>query len=92
MVLERLVKLLFQEDNQATIQIPNTENPTLRHVSRTHRVNVPWSCEECKNPKEAELAHCKTDATAADLCTKALTHPIKWQALLDMIGTKTYST
>ena len=41
MVLERLLRLLFQEGNQATIQILKIQkNPTLRHLNRTHRVNV----------------------------------------------------
>ena len=46
MVLERSVKLKFQEDNQAIIQILKTsKNPALRHLSRTHRVNISWLCE-----------------------------------------------
>ena len=39
MVLQRPVRLIFQEDNQATIQILTQKNPTLRHLNRTHRVN-----------------------------------------------------
>ena len=45
MVLERPMELVFQEDNQATIQILKIQkNPTLRHLNRTHRVNVSWLC------------------------------------------------
>ena len=87
MVLGRPVKLLFQEDNQATIQILKTQkNPTLRHLNRTHRVNISWLCEVFRNLKEVELTYCKTDAMAADIFTKAFTNPIKWQAALDLIG------
>ena len=50
MVLERPVRLFFQENN-----------PTLRHLNRTHRVNVSWLCEIFKNLKEVELRCCKTD-------------------------------
>ena len=69
LVLERPVKLLFQEDNQATIQILNT-NPALRHLSRTRRVNVSWLCEVFKNLREVELVYCKSDAMAADIFTR----------------------
>ena len=56
MVLERPTKLVFQEDNQATIQVLKIQkNPTLRHLNRTHRVNVSWLCEVFRNLKEVEL-------------------------------------
>ena len=89
MVFERSVKLKFQEDNQATIQILKTsKNPALRHLSRTHRVNISWLCEVFKDLKEVELVYCKSDEQAADILTKAFTNPIKWQAALDLIGIK----
>ena len=87
MVLERPTKLVFQEDNQATIQILKTQkNPTLRHLNRTHRVNVSWLCEVFRNLKEVELKYCKTGEMAADIFTKAFTNPIKWNAALELIG------
>ena len=87
MVLERPTKLVFQEDNQATIQILKTQkNPTLRHLNRTHRVNVSWLCEVFKNLNEAEPKYCKTDEMAAGIFAKAFTNPIKWNAALDLIG------
>ena len=87
MVLERPTKLVFQEDNQATIQILKAQkNPTLRHLNGTHRVNVSWLCEVFKNLDEVEVKYCKTDEMAADIFTKAFTNPIKWNAALDLIG------
>ena len=87
MVLERPIKLVFQEGSQATIQILKTQkNPTLRHLNRTHRVNVSWLCEVFKNLKEVALKCCKTDEIAADIFTKAFTNPSKWSAALDIIG------
>ena len=88
-VLGRPVKLKFQEDNQATIQILKTaKNPTLRHLNRTHRVNISWLCEVFRDLDEVELVYCKTDDQAADILTKAFTNPIKWKAALDLIGIK----
>ena len=87
MVLERPTKLVFQEDDQATLQILKTQkNPTLRHRNRTHRVNVSWLCEVFRNLKEVELKYCKTDEMAADIFTKAFTNPIKWNAALNLVG------
>ena len=87
MVLERPIKLVFQEDNQATIQILKTQkNPTLRHLNRTRRVNISWLCEVFKNLKEVERTYGKTDEMAADIFTKAFTNPIKWNAALDLTG------
>ena len=87
MVLERSTKLVFQEDNQATIQILKIQkNPTLSHLNRTHRVNVSWLCEVFRNLNEVELKYCKTDEMAADIFTKAFTNPIKWNAALDLRG------
>ena len=63
------------EDNQATIQILKTrKNPTLRHLNRTHRVNVSWLCEVFTNLNEVELRYCKTDEMAVDIFTKAFTY------------------
>ena len=87
MVLERSTKSVLQENNQATIQILKIQkNPTLRHLNRTHRVNVSWLCEVFRILMEVELKYWKTDEMAADLFTKAFTNPIKWNAALDVIG------
>ena len=87
MVLERPMKLVFQEDNQATIQILKVQrNPTLRHLNRTHRVNVAWLCGVFKNLKEVGFKYCKADEMAADIFAKAFTNPIKWNAALELIG------
>ena len=86
-VLERPTKRVFQEDNQATIQILKTQkNPTLRHLNRTHRVNVSWLCEVFRILDEVELKYCKADEMAADIFTDAFTNHIKWNAALDLLG------
>ena len=42
-VLGRKVALDLIEDNESTVQILKTgKNPTMRHMSRTHGVNVMW--------------------------------------------------
>ena len=45
-ILQRKVQATLLEDNQATMQILKSgKNPALRHVSRTHRVNLAWISE-----------------------------------------------
>ena len=42
-VLGRRIALDLIEDNESTVQIIKTgKNPTMRHMSRTHGVNVMW--------------------------------------------------
>ena len=46
-VLERKVTLLFQEDNAAAIRIIETgKTATIRHLGRTHRVDLAWLHEQ----------------------------------------------
>ena len=46
--LQREVLLELMEDNQSTIQIIKTgRNPTMRHMTRTHGVNVSWLHDCC---------------------------------------------
>ena len=86
-ILERPTKLVFQEDNQATIQMLKTQkNPTLHHLNRTYRVNLSWLCEVFRDLNEVELKYGKTDEMAADIFTKAFTDPIKWNAALGLKG------
>ena len=81
------MRLLFQEDNQATLQILKTQKtPISRCPNRTHRVNVSWLCEVLKHLNEVALKYCKTDEMAAAIFTKAFTNPIKWNAALELIG------
>eukprot|EP00972_Heterocapsa_arctica_P030287 4459914-Heterocapsa_arctica.AAC.1 len=81
------IKLTFQEDNKATIQILNTGKiPTLRRLDRTHRVDVCWLSEVFNDRKEIDLVYCETDKQAADIFTKALNNPIQLEGAVSNIG------
>ena len=47
------------EDNEAVIKmIIKGRSPTMRHVSRTHRVALDWSCDRINlGPKNSNLLH-----------------------------------
>ncbi len=85
-ILNRDVRLTLQGDNTATIAIIKSgKSPTLRHISRTHRVNLRWLHDVlCSGAYGIEYV--KTDLQAADIFTKPFTNHAKWLAVLALIG------
>ena len=76
------------EDNEATIKvIKNGFSAKLRHVSRTHKVNISGLSEVLRGPGEDDwrIQYVGTKEQAADIFTKAL-GPQLWGPALDMLG------
>ena len=49
-LLPHAPKMRFLEDNQAMLQcVKSGKNPTMRHLQRTHRVQVGWIHEQYKS-------------------------------------------
>ena len=70
-LLDRPVRLSIQEDNQATIRVVlKGFSPKLRHISRTHKVNIS-SVHEIVQDDNISVDYCETDKQAADIFTKA---------------------
>ena len=89
-ILGRKVELEVLEDNEATIKIVNKGySAKLRHISRTHRVNLASVKEVFEDPNMI-LSYVGTLEQAADIFTKAL-EPQKWGAALDMIHMTSFS-
>ena len=88
LLLERSVKLRVMEDNQATILVVRKGySPKLRHISRTHKVNL--SClAEVFSDENTVIEYVDTNFQAADIFTKALP-PQKWGAALRLLGMRT---
>ena len=87
-LLDRAATLRVKEDNQATILvIRKGYSPKLRHITRTHKVNLS-GLSEVFQEDSAELEYCKTDDQAADIFTKALP-PQKWAPALRLLGIRT---
>jgi hypothetical protein len=73
------------EDNEATIKIVrNGFSSKLRHVSRTHKVNIAGLKEVLTAP-HVDFKYVGTKEQAADIFTKAL-GPQLWGPALDMLG------
>ena len=84
-LLGRDVDLYIHEDNEATIKIINKGfSAKLRHISRTHKVNL-GSIKDEVDKKCNHLEYVDTKRQAADIFTKAL-DPQKWGPALDMIN------
>ena len=88
MLLKRTVQLQVHEDNQATILVVRKGfSPKLRHISRTHKVNL-GSLSEVMAEPNIDLRYVDTNEQAADIFTKALP-PHKWEAALALLGIRT---
>ena len=85
MILERDIKTKAFEDNQATITVVKKGySKKLRHITRTHKVNLGSIKEVCVGG-DTELLYIDTKRQAADIFTKALA-PNLWNSALDMLG------
>ena len=85
LILGRDCPLDICEDNQATIRvIKNGYSNKLRHINRTHKVNVA-SLSEVIEESGYSLSYIDTKEQAADIFTKAL--PAQhWESALSMLG------
>ena len=85
-VFNRATKIIFMEDNQATMRILQTgRNPTLRHLGRTHRVDLAWLSEVFRNNKQVCIRYCVTSEMCADILTKAFTNPLRLTHACELI-------
>ena len=84
-ILSRDVVLEVREDNEATIKvIRKGYSPKLRHIQRTHKVNLASLSEVFQDPN-IQLDYVSTLQQVADLFTKAI-EPAKWQRAVRMLG------
>ena len=69
--------LLVHEDNKAMISVClSGKNPTMRHLKRTHGVNVAWLAEQFARP-DIDLVYERSVRMSADIFTKAFSDPLK---------------
>ena len=72
------LELVIHEDNQATILVGKKGySPKLRHVSRTHNVNLGCISEQLVPGSGISIQYVDTTQQAADIFSKALP-PQKW--------------
>ena len=77
-------RLIIAEDNEAVIKIVSKgRSPQLRHLPRTHRIDVNWPFEVCSSPRVL-MRYVHTSHQIADMFTKAITKVDTWIHLLDL--------
>ena len=75
-------KLIIFEDNDAVIKICiKGRSPNLRHVNRTHRVDLDWLNERIQNDLGVFLKFCPTRDQLADIFTKGSFSAELWNHL-----------
>jgi len=87
-LLQRPTKLQLHEDNAACIRVMETgRNPTMRHLGRTHRIDVAWTAERIQGP-DVELIKTDTKIMAADIHTKPFPDALRsdWERDLRLIN------
>ena len=63
------------EDNEAVIKmIVKGRSPTMRHVSRTHRVALDWLFDQINLDPKIEIKYIDTKNQLADILTKEVSH------------------
>ena len=86
-MLGREVVAILREDNQACIRLLRTGySAQLRHVAKTHRVNLAF-VSECIRNNNVLMEYCDTKVQKADFLTKGLDR-MKLQVALELVGLK----
>ena len=84
--------LLF-EDNEAVIKmIIKGRNPTMRHVSRTHRVALDWLFDRINLDSKIQINYIDTQNQLADIPTKGNFTRDEWNHLLCLFNISHFSS
>ena len=91
---ERQEALLYVfEDNEAVIKmIIKGRSPTMRHVSRTHRVALDWLCDRINLDSKIQMKYIVTKNQLADILTKGNFTRDEWNHLLNLFNISHFSS
>ena len=81
------------EDNEAMIKmIIEGRSPTMRHVSRTHRVALDWLFDRIKLDPKIQIKYIDTKNQLADILTKGNFTRDEWNHLLNLCNISHFSS
>ena len=81
---EQRTCLTIAEDNGAGIKlVKKARSMALRHLPRTHRIDLHWLFEVCSQPR-VRMTYVNIKQQAADLMTKSINNPATWSHLLEL--------
>ena len=85
--------LYIFEDNEAVIKmIMKGRSPTMRHVSRTHRVALDWLLDQINLDPKIQITHIDTKHQLADFLTKGNFILDEWNHLLCLFTISHFSS
>ena len=92
-VVKQEALLYVFEDNEAVIKmVLKGRSPTMRHVSRTHRVALDWLFDRIKLDPKNQIKYIDTKNQLADILTKGnFTHD-EWNHLLTLFNISHFSS
>ena len=89
---EALLLYVF-EDNEAVIKmIMKERSPTMRHVSRTHRVALDWLFDRINLDSKIQIKYIDTKNQLADILTKGNFTRDEWNHLLNLFNISHFSS
>ena len=81
------------EDNEAVIKmIIKGKTPTMRHVSRTHRVALDWLFDRINLDSKIQIKYIDTKNQLADILTKGNFKRDEWHHLLNLFNISHFSS
>ena len=81
------------EDNEAVIKmIMKGRSPTMRHVSRTHRVALDWLFDRINLDPKIQIKYIDTKNQLADILTKVNFTRDEWNQLLTLFNISHFSS
>ena len=81
------------EDNEAVIKmIIKGRSPTMRHVSRTHRVALDWLFDRFNLDSKIQIKHIDTKNQLADILTKGNFTRDEWNHMLSLFNIGHFSS
>ena len=90
-LLVRKLRCIF-EDNEAVIKmIIKGRSPTMRHVSRAHRVALDWLFDRINLDPKIQITHIDTKNQLADILTKGTFTRDEWNHLLCLFNISHFS-
>ena len=85
--------LYVNEDNEAVIKmIIKGRSPTMRHVSRTHRVALDWLFDRINLDSNIQIKYIDTKNQLADILTKGNFTRDEWNHLLNLFNFSHFSS
>ena len=85
--------LYMFEENEAVIKmIINGRSPTMRHVSRTHRVALDWLFDRINLDPKIQIKYIDTKNQLADILTKRNFTRDEWNHLLNLFNISHFSS